>query len=74
MVVCPHCGQPFTFMQVSPMSARDPSARTWKAAVFSCPLCFKAIGAGFDAIALQAQITAEIRQLKEETARLRRQL
>jgi hypothetical protein len=42
------------------MVAEDSDGKSWKAVLFTCPYCFKVLGAGYDAVAQTPAIVAQV--------------
>jgi len=60
---CPHCNGSIGQLNVGIANAVEVNGTTWKAAVFTCPLCRKILGVGFDQTAHSHFIINEMTKL-----------
>lgn len=60
MARCPKCDKPILSLRVDALEAMDSMGASWKGAVFSCPNCSYALGAGIDPVALGDDIVSEV--------------
>jgi len=47
--MCPHCENMVSNVKVELVDSLEPSGKSWKAALFSCPCCMKVLNVSFDA-------------------------
>ena len=59
---CPHCNRHLPSLNVNAVDAVDPASmsRAWKSATFTCPMCQKVLGAGFDQTVLAQVVATEV--------------
>lgn len=47
--ICPHCENMVSNVNVELVDSTEPSGKSWKSALFSCPHCRKVLNVSFDA-------------------------
>jgi len=57
---CPYCDNVVSSVRIELVNSIEPSGKSWKSALFSCPICMKVLNVSFDATSHSKHIIDQV--------------